>query len=232
MGFWNHRNGKPGNFKLFLCLHTFWGFRFFDLLPVLFQGGTPLLSSLSSILTLFSTHRPLCYLTKGKKPQKTMTDVVYLLLVDENSVAENLLHALEEATRLHKATLELVESFTDLGSQSFAILHLIPAFPKAGTKCKMGKVWNDLIKFNKVLKSELSYDFKSSFLWDTVNLFFFYGSSSWTPTKKLESRLDGHILLDWLVEWRDLFPFRSLFLYFAVSSSFRFSFVKCCCGIF
>ena len=76
-----------------------------------------------------------------------------------------------------------VNDFTYLGSQI--------ASTRNDVKCRIGKAWTALDKLTKIWKSSLPKNLKRRFFQATVESVLLYGSSAWTLTKDLESRLNG-----------------------------------------
>ena len=76
-----------------------------------------------------------------------------------------------------------VGSFTYLGSEI--------ASTAKDVKCRIGKAWTALRKLDKIWKSPLPKNLKRRFFQATVESVLLYGSSAWTLTKDLETKLSG-----------------------------------------
>ena len=56
---------------------------------------------------------------------------------------------------------------------------------------RIAKAWSALNKLEKIWKSDINKKLKMNLFHATVESVLLYGSSTWTPTKALEKRLDG-----------------------------------------
>ena len=145
-------------------------------------------------------------------PAKKITDVDYAddiaLLADNNTNAQKLLHLLEESaaviglyTNATKTELmcyhqkdEPIKTINNLNLKkvnNFNYLGNSIASTEKDVLIHISKAWNALDKLNVIWKSNLNKQIKKNFFRAIVEKVLLYGSSSWTLTKKLESKLDG-----------------------------------------
>ena len=153
-------------------------------------------------------------LTKSRSPRfpnNTLTDADYAddlgLFTNTIGEASALLHSLEHAAQdiglyvnadktkhmcvntqgtmntINGELVKEVNDFTYLGSQI--------ASTRKDVKCRIGKAWAALTKLTKIWKSSLPKNLKRRFFQATVESVLLYGSSAWTLTKDLETRLNG-----------------------------------------
>lgn len=147
-----------------------------------------------------------------RHPAKKITDADYAddlaLLSDNNVNAQKLLHLLEETAAiiglhtnavkteymcyhqvdnpietLNRIDLKKVNDFVYLGSNI--------ASTEKDVLIRMSKAWSALDRLKVIWKSTLSEQIKKNFFRAVVESVLLYGSTSWTLTKKLQSKLDG-----------------------------------------
>ncbi|KAI8502220.1 hypothetical protein Bbelb_198080 [Branchiostoma belcheri] len=146
-----------------------------------------------------------------RHPAKRITDADYAddlaLLANRVADVETLLHALEEAASgvglyvnarkteyicfnqhgkiqsLNGTCLNEVEHFTYLGGDISST--------EKDVYIRIAKAWGALNDLRPIWKSTLSDNIKRNFFRAVVESVLLYGSSTWTLTRKLESKLDG-----------------------------------------
>ena len=193
---------------------------FFDILAGVLQGDTlapfifiicldyVLRNSVDKITELGLT------LTKARGrryPAITITDADYAddlaLMADTIAEAETLLHRLESAAgdiglfvnagkteyisfnqeglikTIAGLSLKQVDTFTYLGSNIGST--------EKDVNIRIGKAWGALDGLNVLWKSDLPGNLKRDFFRAIVESVLLYGSSTWTLTKRLETKLDG-----------------------------------------
>ena len=145
-------------------------------------------------------------------PAKNITDADYAddiaLIADNNTDAQKLLHLLEESAAIvglhinatkteyisyhqndnpidtiNNTRLKRVNDFVYLGSNI--------ASNEKDVFTRISKAWSALDRLKVIWKSNLSEEIKKNFFRAVVESVLLYGSSAWTLTKKLESKLDG-----------------------------------------
>ena len=152
-------------------------------------------------------------LTKSSSPRyaNNLTDADYAddlaLFANSSSEVSALLHSLENAAKdigLHvnadkteymcfntqgslntikSEPLKQVDTFTYLGSNISS--------SEADVKSRIGKAWGALDKLNTIWKPSHPKQMKRRFFRATVETVLLYGSSAWTLTKNLETKLSG-----------------------------------------
>ena len=85
---------------------------------------------------------------------------------------------------LDGASLKLVDKFTYLGSSVSSTEKDI------GTR--LTKAWTAIDRLSIIWKSDLTDKMKRSFFQAAVVSILLYGCTTWTPTKRLEKKLDGN----------------------------------------
>ena len=143
-------------------------------------------------------------------PAKTITDADYAddlaLLANTPNQAETLLHSLERAAAsiglhvnahkteymcsnqtgniatLDRASLKLVDKFTNLGSSVSST--------EKDIDTRLTKAWTAIDRLSIIWKSELNDKMKRSFFQAAVVSILLYGCTTWTLTKRLERKLD------------------------------------------
>ena len=147
-----------------------------------------------------------------RHPALCVTDIDYAddnaLLSDSVDKAEKLLHTVEMAAKLiglyinekktqymtlnqnpsklttiNKKCIKPTNDFLYLGSWIYS--------NEKDVNVRIGKAWVSLQKLNTIWNSNLPKNLKLAFFHTTVSSVLFYGSSSWTSTKKLETKLNG-----------------------------------------
>ena len=145
-------------------------------------------------------------------PTKTITDADYAddiaLLANTPHQAETLLHSLERAAAgiglhvnayktefmcfnqkgdiftLDGTSLKLVDKFTYLGSSVSST--------EKDINTRLMKAWTAIDRLLIIWKSNLTDKMKCSFFPAAVVSILLYGCTTWTPTKRLEKKLDGN----------------------------------------
>ena len=145
-------------------------------------------------------------------PAKTITDADYAddiaLLANTPNQAETLLHSLEPAvagfglhvnahktdymcynqtgdiSKLDGTSLKLVDKCTYLGSSVSSTENDIDT--------RLTKAWTAINRLSIIWKSDLTDKMKRSFFQAAVVSILLYGCTTWTLTKRLEKKLDGH----------------------------------------
>ena len=193
---------------------------FFDVLAGVLQGDTfaPFLFiiALDYILrTTLDINKHLGFtISKSRSPRHpavTITDADYaddLALFSNNCKdAERMLHLLESAAAtiglnvnagkteqisynqngtintINAERIKLVDDFTYLGSSI--------ASTEKDIDIRIAKAWSSLNKLTCIWKSNLSDELKRNFFRMTTGSASFYGSITWTFTKKLENKING-----------------------------------------
>ena len=81
-------------------------------------------------------------------------------------------------------SLKLVDKFTYLGSSVSSTKKYIDT--------RLTKVWTAINRLSIIWKSDLNDKMKRSFFQTAVVSILLYGCTTWTPTKRLEKKLDGN----------------------------------------
>ena len=87
-------------------------------------------------------------------------------------------------TTINKKYIKLTNDFLYLG--------LWICFNEKDVDIRIGKAWVALQKLNTTWNSNLPKNLKLAFFHTTVSSVLLYGSSTWTLTKKLETKLNGY----------------------------------------
>ena len=134
-------------------------------------------------------------------PAKTTTDADYAddiaILENTPNQAETLLHSLERAAAeymcynqtgdiftLDGTPLKLVDKFTYLGSSVVST--------EKDINTRLTKAWTAINRLSIIWKSDLIDKIKRSFFQAAVASILLYGCTTWTLTKRLETKLDGN----------------------------------------
>ena len=80
--------------------------------------------------------------------------------------------------------LKQVDKFTYLGSSVSST--------EKDIDTRLTKAWTAIDKLSIIWKSDLTYKMKRSFLQAAVVSILLYGCTTWTPTKRLEKKIDGN----------------------------------------
>ena len=86
-------------------------------------------------------------------------------------------------TTIKKKFIKLTNDFLYLGSWIYS--------NEKDVDLRIGKAWVTLQKLNTIWNSNLPKNLKLAFFHTTVSSVLLYGSSTWTMTKKLETKLNG-----------------------------------------
>ena len=153
-------------------------------------------------------------LTKKKSrryPVKTITDADYAdditILANTPNQAETLLHSLERAAagiglhvNAHKTDYMCFNQTGNISTQDGTSLKLVYKFTDLGSSVsstekdidtQLTKAWTAIDKLSIIWKSDLTDKMKRSFFQVAVVSILLYGCTTWTPTKRLEKKLDG-----------------------------------------
>ena len=87
-------------------------------------------------------------------------------------------------TTLDGASLKLVDKFTYLGSSVSST--------EKDIDTRLTKAWTAIDRLSIIWKSDLTDKIKRSFFQAAVVSILLYGCTTWTPTKRLEQKLDGN----------------------------------------
>ena len=86
-------------------------------------------------------------------------------------------------TTINKKCIKPTNDFLYLGSWTYS--------NEKNVDVRIGKAWVALQKLNTIWNSNLPKNLKLAFFHTTVSSVLLYGSSTWTLTKKLETKLNG-----------------------------------------
>ena len=86
-------------------------------------------------------------------------------------------------TTRNRASLKLVEKFTDLGNSVSST--------EKDIDTRLTKAWTAIDRLSIIWKSDLTDKMKRSFFQAAVVSILLYGCTTWTLTKRLEKKLDG-----------------------------------------
>ena len=145
-------------------------------------------------------------------PARTITDADYAdaiaLLANTPNQAETLLHSLERSAadiglhvNAHKTEYMCYNQTGDITTRDGTSLKLVDKFTYLGSsvsstekdiETRLTKAWTAIDRLSIIWKSELTDNFKRSFLKAAVASILQYGCTTWTLTKRLKKKLDGN----------------------------------------
>ena len=145
-------------------------------------------------------------------PAKTITDTDYAddiaILANTSNQAETLLHSLQRAAagiaryiNAHKTGYMCFNQAGDISTVEGTSLKLVDKFTSLGSSVsstekdidtQLTKAWKAIDKLTIIWKSDLTDKMKRSFFQAAVMSILLYGCTTWTLTKWLEKKPDGH----------------------------------------
>ena len=145
-------------------------------------------------------------------PAKTITDADYTddiaILANTPAPAETLLHSQERAAtdiglhiNAHKTEYICFNQTGDISTQGGSSLKLVDKFTYLGSSVSstekdidtwLTKAWTVIDRLLVIWKSDMTDKKKRSFFQAAVVSILLYGCTTWTLTKRMEKKLDGH----------------------------------------
>ena len=145
-------------------------------------------------------------------PAKTITDADYAedkaILANTRDQTETQLHSLEQAAtgiglhvNTHKTEYMCFNQTGDISTLEGSSLKLEDKFTYLGSSVsstekdigmRLTKAWTAIDRLSIIWKSDLTNKMKRSFFQSAVVSILLYGCTTWTPTKRLEKKIDGN----------------------------------------
>ena len=145
-------------------------------------------------------------------PTKTITDADNAddtaIQANAPAQAETLLHSLEQTAKgiglydnAHKTEYKCLNQTGDISTLGGSSLKLVDKFTYLGSSVsssekdidtRLAKPWTAIDRLSVIWKSDLTEKIKRSFFQAAVVSILLYGCTTWTLTKWMEKKLDGH----------------------------------------